>query len=420
VDDVRSELRGRALWVVAGCLVCQMGLGFGYGFGVLAPAILEEFGWSRALLSSAQAPQLFVIALASPVVGFVATRFGARVVLSVSVLVVAAACAGLSAMQSWWHLALGWAVVGASVAGLGDIAVGGVVAQWVTRARGLALGIVYTGSNLGGALVTRWMAAVSEAASWRAALLSLSLLSLGVLLPFALFAVRDRPGAEAAPEAPRAADAQPGPADLDVRGALRTRSFWIVAFTLLIFWVYLLSILQHLVLFLMDEGLTLEAASAHLGNAVFMGIFSKIAFGVIADRLSAKRAALLDFGLLTASAALLLALPHAWLVWAFVALFGFSYAARDVVTPLVVAACFGPRNLAAIYGVLMLTILPGGTLGPILTGWTHDATGSYTPAFAAFAAANLASFALLFGLRDERGRVRGARAPRGAQSSERP
>lgn len=417
MQDVRSELRGRALWVVAGCLVCQMGLGFGYGFGALAPGILEEFGWSRALLSSAQAPQLFVIALASPVVGFVATRFGARVVLSVSVLVLAAASAGLSAMQSWWHLALGWAVVGASVAGLGDIAVGGVVAQWVTRARGLALGIVYTGSNLGGALVTRLMAAVSEAASWRAALLSLALLALGILLPFALFAVRDRAGAEVAAPSPEAAVSAPGPADLDVRAALRTRSFWIVATTLLFFWVYLLSVLQHLVLFLMDEGLPLETASAHLGNAVFMGIFSKIAFGMIADRLSAKRAALLDFGLLAVSAVLLLALPDPWLVWAFVAVFGFSYAARDVVTPLVVAACFGPRNLARIYGVLMLTILPGGTLGPVLTGWAHDATGSYTPAFAAFVAANLASFALLFGLRDERVRARGASA---RQSSERP
>lgn len=417
MQDVRSELRGRALWVVAGCLVCQMGLGFGYGFGALAPGILEEFGWSRALLSSAQAPQLFVIALASPVVGFVATRFGARVVLSVSVVVLAAACTGLSAMQSWWHLALGWAVVGASVAGLGDIAVGGVVAQWVTRARGLALGIVYTGSNLGGALVTRLMAAVSEAASWRAALLSLALLALGILLPFALFAVRDRAGAEVAAPSPEAAVSAPGPADLDVRAALRTRSFWIVATTLLFFWVYLLSVLQHLVLFLMDEGLPLETASAHLGNAVFMGIFSKIAFGMIADRLSAKRAALLDFGLLAVSAVLLLALPDPWLVWAFVAVFGFSYAARDVVTPLVVAACFGPRNLARIYGVLMLTILPGGTLGPVLTGWTHDATGSYTPAFAAFVAANLASFALLFGLRDERVRARGASA---RQSSERP
>lgn len=397
-----GELRGRALWVVAGCLVCQMGLGFGYGFSPLAPDILREFGWTRALFSSAQAPQLFVIALASPAVGFLAARFGARPVLSVSVLVLAGAFAGLAGMRSWWQLALGWGVVGVAVAGLGDIAVGAVVAQWVTRARGLALGIVYTGSNLGGALVTRWVAAVADAASWRAALLSLAALALAVLLPFALFAVRDRPGAEAEAEASPRATESPSPVDLDVRGALRTRSFWIVAVTLLVFWAYLMTILQHFVLFLVDEGVPRETAAAHLGNAVLMGIFSKIAFGVIADRLSAKRAALLDFGLLAASAALLLALPDPRGVWVFVAVFGFSYAARDVVTPLVVAACFGPRNLAQIYGVLMLTILPGGTLGPVLAGWTHDRTGSYTPAFAAIAAANLLAFALLLGLRDER------------------
>ena len=39
-----GDLRGRALWVVLGCFVCQMGLGFGYSFGALAPEMLAELG----------------------------------------------------------------------------------------------------------------------------------------------------------------------------------------------------------------------------------------------------------------------------------------------------------------------------------------------------------------------------------------
>ena len=90
-------------------------------------------------------------------------------------------------------------------------------------------------------------------------------------------------------------------------------------------------------------------------------------------------------------------------VWGFVLIFGFSYAARDVVTPLIIVHCFGARNLTQIYGVLMLTILIG-PLGAIYAGWTHDQTGSYAIAFTALAALNATAFALLFLVRDERGR----------------
>jgi hypothetical protein len=52
--------------VVLGCLVCQLGLGFGYAISPLAPDILAEFGWTRALYGSAQGPQTLLIALTQP------------------------------------------------------------------------------------------------------------------------------------------------------------------------------------------------------------------------------------------------------------------------------------------------------------------------------------------------------------------
>jgi MFS family permease len=404
VRDLLGDVRGRARWVVLGCLVCQMGLGFGYGLSSLAPDILAEFGWTRALFSSAQSPQAFVIALASPLVGVLVGRYGARAVLSVSAVVLAGAYAGVAGMQAWWQFALACGFIGLAVTGLGDIAVGAVVAQWITRGRGLALGVVYTGSNLGGALATRGMAALADAASWRLAVAVMAATALAVLLPAAWFAVRDRTGARAAGEAAAAAPPPDDESDLDMTAALRTRSFWILTFSLLGFWAYLYALLQHFVLSLVDAGMPRDLAAGHWANAVFMGMFSKIAFGFIADRISAKRALWLDYGLLALSSLLLLGVSGGspWLLWGFVLVFGFSYAARDVVTPLIVVHCFGSRHLAQIYGVLMLTILPGSNLGSISAGWTYDATGSYAVAFTALAAMNLVSFALLFAVRDER------------------
>jgi OFA family oxalate/formate antiporter-like MFS transporter len=113
--------------------------------------------------------------------------------------------------------------------------------------------------------------------------------------------------------------------------------------------------------------------------------------------MSSKSALLLDFGLLALSSLVLLALPGPGLLAVFLVVYGFSVAARDVVYPLIITHCFGVRDLARIYGVLMLALLPGGALGPIFAGWVHDRTGSYDSAFAVFAGLNLlALFALVF------------------------
>lgn len=400
-----GDIRGRAAWVVLGCLVCQMGLGFGYAVGPLAGDLIAELGFTRAQFSSGRAPQLWVLALASPLVGAAAVRFGARAVLAASALLLAVGYGGIASMQSWWQLTFFWSVVGLGVAGLGDIAVGGVVTQWVARGRGLALGIVYAGSNLGGSLATRAVAWVADATSWRDALWWVCGGGGLLLLPFALFAVRDRPGGGVGEVDVEVAGRPPAvrPDDLPLRAALRTRSFWILFATLFSFWLYFLALLDHLVLFLTDAGLPRDEATAHLSNAIALGIASKLGFGWIADRMHPKSALLLDYGLLTASSLLLLALPHGALIFAFVAAFGFSTAARDVVTPLILTHCFGVRYLPQIYGVLMLTLLPGGTLGPIFAGAVHDATGSYAGAFASFALLNALAWLALSRVRDERG-----------------
>lgn len=405
-----GELRGRALAVVVGCLACQMGLGFGYAIGALAPEMLADLGWSRAEFSAARAPQLWAIALASPLVGAATLRFGGRSVLVASTALLGLGYVGLSGVQTLWQLSLLTVVVGLALAGIGDIAAGAVVSQWIVRARGLGLGIVYTGSNLGGAIAIPLAGATLAVGSWRTALLAIAAFGLLVMLPVAIATLRDRGASAGAPgdEARGVDEAR----DLDVRAALRTPSFWILTFTLLVFWLYFLAMLDHLVLFLNDVGV--EGARDHFARAVGLGMVSKIAFGWIADRMPAKAALLLDYGLLAASAGLLLLLPEPWLLHVFVVTFGFSVAARDVVTPLIVARCFGVRYLAQIYGVLMLTLLPGGTLGPALTGWVHDQTGSYALAFRAFAIANALAFALLLWVRDERGPVSPGRAPSAA------
>jgi sugar phosphate permease len=408
-----GDLRGQALWVVAGGLICQFALGFGYVFHPLAGDILAEFGWTRTQLSAAQAPQLWVISLASPVVGALVLRLGARAVLVSSTLLVAVGYFDFSQIQALWQYAALTIVLGLAVVGAGDITVGQLVTRWVRESRGLALGIVYTGSNLAGFALVRYVVFVADRQSWRMALAHLSVFALVVLFPVALWLVRDRPadGSSASPtassselertSAPEGAQAGED-RDLPLSGALRTRSFWILLFGIFCFFFYFLGILHHLVLLLTGQGLARDVAAGYLSSAIGLGIVSKVLLGLVADRIHHRTAILLDFALLAFSSICLLWVPEPTFLWLFVLSYGFASAARDVVYPLIIIECFGLRYLAPIYGALMLAMAPGGSLGPLIAANLYDRYGSYQAALYLFVALNAASLLSLFLVRDER------------------
>ena len=76
-----GDVYGPAFFVVLGCFLCQLGLGFGYAVNPLAGDIISEFDWDRANYSEAHSWQIWVVAFASPLIGGLAARFGAKRIL---------------------------------------------------------------------------------------------------------------------------------------------------------------------------------------------------------------------------------------------------------------------------------------------------------------------------------------------------
>jgi MFS family permease len=384
--------------VLLSCLVCQMGLGLGgYVFAVFLKPVVAEMGWSRTAFAAVGGPLLFAMALASPLVGDLTERVGARAVFATAITLVAAALIGLSHMQSLWQFYLLGLLLGVAITGLGDIPAGAAVSQWFGRQRGLALGLVYTGSNIGGAIVPLVATAIAARSSWRDALRVLAVAGWVLIVPFALFGVRER-GARATPD-----DDTGDLAGMTLAEARGTPTFWLLGGVLFLFYFYYLWVNHHLVAFLSDAGFSDASAARQFSAAVAVGIAGKIGMGLVGDRLPARRAALLTFALMAAGSVVLLGVGRApALLPAFLVVHGFTVAAENVMLPLVVVECFGVRHLAQIYGALMLVLLPGGLAGPTFAGWVYDRLGSYWPAFAVFAAGNAVAVAALAVVRRER------------------
>jgi MFS family permease len=386
----------RRRWLVLfACLVCQMGLGLGgYVFAVFLKPVAAEMGWSRTAFAAVGGPLLFAMALASPLVGRLTERLGARAVFATAITLVAAALIGLSHMQSLWQFYLLGLLLGVAITGLGDIPAGAVVSQWFGRQRGLALGLVYTGSNIGGSIVPLVATAVAAESSWRDALRVLAVGGWIVIAPFALLGIHERGGAAASGE---------DTGDLTgmtLAEARRTASFWLLGAVLFLFYFYYLGVNHHLVAFLSDAGFSDASAARQFSAAVAVGIAGKIGMGLVGDRLPARRAALLTFVLMAAGSFALLAVGRVpALLPVFLSVHGFTVAAENVMLPLVVVECFGVRHLAQVYGALMLALLPGGLAGPTFAGWVYDRLGSYWPAFVVFAVGNVLAVAALAALR---------------------
>jgi len=379
-------MSGRAAVIVLGCLVCQLGAGFFYATRVLAPDVIGELGWTRAMWSSAMAPMLLVSSLAQAVIGTLCVRFGVRPVVLVSLSAMLGCFAVLSAMTTLWHFYVAMMLLAVGNAGIGDVVVSSVITQWFRRGRSLALGIALTGSNLGGVVFVQAIAALSAGGSWRSAALSIGIGGVAVIVPFALFAMREPRSGEGAGLEADSPSSGPATALFDVPSlslaqALRVPAFWVLVYVLFCYSFSQLGMADHLILYLADLGYEATEAGSYLGLTLGAGIASKLGAGLLALRWSARSVLIVNTAMLTASFALVPFARDRELLAAFGILFGVATAARDVLFPLLIAQLFGTRTLAQLYGAIMLAFVPGGVLGPLMLAWTSDALGGYEAGF---------------------------------------
>jgi sugar phosphate permease len=379
-----------------------MGLAFGYFFAPLQIPITDDLGWSRTAYATAAAARIPLVALSTVAVGFLTVRVGARAVLTAGFAIGGVTFFAMSRMQELWHFYALMPLVGLVLASVGDVTVGHVVTRWVRRGRGLALGVVYVGANIGAMIAVPLLADIAAASGWRDALLWVGVGGAWLLLPVALGLVRDPgPGQGASDLEDEPGDgSSPHATAMNLSQALRTRSFWLLAFNLSATFFYFVAMTDQLVPYLTDTGLSGSLAASHFRTILGMGMGSKILLGLLADRIAAPNAMRFNTALLFASSVVLLFLPERGPLTLFILSYGFSSTARDVLYPLIVVHCFGVRYMAEIYGVLMLSLL-AGTFGPIVAAASRDVTGGYTTAFATYVVANGLSLVAVWMVRRE-------------------
>ena len=338
---------------------------------------------------------LLVSSVAQVFVGAACVRFGVRLVVVAASLLIAASAVALSTMQSLPQFYIAMVLLALGNAGIGDVSIGGVITRWFERYRSIALGFAMVGTNLGAVAFVHAITSLSEDVSWRRAAITVVAFAMAIILPFAIFVVRDPKEGEGvvsnetSPSASKGGGSEaaaqqaavPDPDDAPLGEVIRRPAFWALFYALFCYSFIQLGLYDHLVLYLQDLGYSRSEAASALELAVGAGIVAKLGAGVIAMRVPAPTAFFVNTAFLTLGIALVPFAADAQILTLFGLLFGVTTSARDVLLPLAVADFFGVRSFSKNYGAMMLAFIPGGVLGPVLLARIHDLFGTYRPGF---------------------------------------
>ncbi len=367
--------------------------------GVFAGPMTREFGWSLGAYQAGTLVFTLGILVCSPWVGGLCDRLGARAVACVGMPVSAIGIAAFALVQPsiWtWYAAMGLAAV---------LSAGTVPAVWTrmvnalfVERRGLALGIVLSGSGLFALLGTPFAQWLIDAVGWRAAWVGLALLPLLISTPlvFMLFRGDDRPAAAPA----GAAAGSPGEGAGLTRGqALRGYRFWVMgaAFGLASLGVGAFN--ANLVPMLVSKGYGAQDAAGLVGVLGVSIAVGRLAIGYVIDRVWAPGVAAVVLALPAIGTTLMASeavAPVAAIVA--IALLGFAQGAEYDFLAFLVARYLGMRHYGVLYGLLIVPVAVCTAIGASAMGYLRDATGGFDAGLPWVGAAFVAAGAALLSL----------------------
>ena len=380
----------------------MMYLGLFFTFGVLFPEFEKEFGWSRAQISGASSTMFIVMGVLGIAMGRVNDLIGPRILLTASTVVFALGFILMSRMTALWHLYLFYGLLCGLGVAAHDVVVLSTVARWFTRGRGLMSGLVKTGAGIGQLIVPLFAAFFILRHGWRDATMVVGLVALIVMVIAAQVVRRDpkslglRPWGDDQKEVANDVTQEAG---LDLKQAVRTRQFWLISMAKLADWYCLFTIIIHVVPHGIDQGL--EPATAAIVLSVIGGcsILGRLVLGAGFDYLGTKRSLLIAFALLFLSVVFLQLLSDPRWLFAFAFVYGIGHGGFFAIASPSVAEYFGTRSHGVIFGIVMFTGSIGGTLGPWLSGWLYDSTGTYDIAFLLVSGFSVFGFLMACGLK---------------------
>jgi MFS family permease len=369
--------------VVISAFLCMMTIfGLYVSFGVFLKPILSEFGWTRAATSGAFSLSMIVHGFLGIFMGGINDRFGPRLVLSLSGVLLGLGFVLVSQVSTLWQLYLFYSLIGAGVSG-GWVPLLSTVARWFVRRRGAMSGIVLCGTCVGGFVFPPLATQLIAINGWRPTFVILGMIAAVVIIAAQFLRLEPgRMGQAANGKPDESLDIQTIPNHgLTLEQALPTRHFWLFFLLLFCSGFCMYSAMVHIVPHATEMGFSPVLGATVLSAMSVISIAGRLGLGAAADAIGGRNVFMISFALMAGAFIWVVTVPEVWGLYIFAAFFGVSYGGLGVVESPLVAQLFGLRSHGLIFGVLVLGWTLGASVGPLVAGYLFDLLNGYIVAF---------------------------------------
>ncbi|MGB8621949.1 MAG: MFS transporter [Paracoccaceae bacterium] len=362
---------GRLAITLAIALIGNVGM---WAIIVVMPAVQEEFAIDRAQSALPYTMTMIGFALGNLVIGRAVDRYGVTRALIGAALVIAVGFGTAATSESILTLGALQLVIGfGTAASFGPLIAD--ISHWFHRRRGIAVAVAASGNYLSGAIWPMVLSGVMAAQGWRAVYAALAGLTVLLVIPLSLLLRRRVPEETAARVE-----------TLSLAGR-RTTGFSPLTLQLLLGLAGVgccvaMSMPQvHIVALSVDLGYGAAAGARMLSLMLLGGVISRLASGLLADRLGGVATLLIGSALQCVALFLYLPFDSRAALYAISAIFGLAQGGIVPSYAVIVREYLPAKEAGARVGFVIMATITGMALGGWLSGWIHDATGSYQLAF---------------------------------------
>lgn len=386
-------------WIVvfSGAVLLALVLGmFSSTNSLFVKPVCEAFGFARGPFTLHRTIITLTGALVMPFYGRLIQKIGVKKVLLAGALMMGLVSIGYSFAARLWHFYLLALVYGLFLNGVSFMSVGVLINAWFDGKKGLATGLAYSGSGLGGVIMIPVVASMIERFGWQWAYRFMGLFGIAVLLPVIAVFVKNKPedsGLAPLASKPSPASARPAkasttfdssPVNISFREALHTLKFWFLVIACFFINFFASPTNTHSAPYLSDLGYSTAFVSSVISLYMIFLTVGKLILGSVYDRFGAMVGNILIsvFCLGFPIFAYISWIPA--MPWVYAVFIGMASCAVSVPIPFLINRYFGSKDFPTILSFCMMVSNLAPSISVPAMGAVYDLTGNYRPAWIVF------------------------------------
>jgi MFS family permease len=352
-----------------------------YIYGVFFESFINEFNWSRTIISGAAALNNITFGVFCIITARLCQKYNLRLIISIYGVLLGGSYLLMSQMSYAWHLYFYYGVIMAFSTSI-YIAMLSIVARWFIKRRGLMTGVVFSGLGLAGMIgppLSSWLISTYD---WRQAFIILGVTSVVIIVLTAQFLKRDPQQLGQLPYGASVTEQDTHITwGLSLSEALHTRQFWLICGMYFAFLFCSVMVLVHIVIHAIGLGATPINAANIVAIYGVVSIISVNLMGMSGDRFGNRPTFAVSFLLMAIAFFCLLVARETWQLYIFAVILGLAYGGMQVLFSPLIAELFGLKSHSVILAAAATGGSVGAAIGPLLAGYMFDTTGSYSLTF---------------------------------------